>query len=333
VTASLVYDPFGRRTSATFGSAQTRYLYDYDTPVQEQNASHSPTANLVLGLTPDQRFGTIDTSGNVRSFLTDAIGSTIALADGAGTVQTSYTYEPFGKATVTGAAGTSYQYIGRDNDSTTALQFNRARYYDASKGRFISEDPLGFGGGSVNLYAYAGNSPLNAIDASGLAGEGVLPIGSPTAIGGSFGAGAVAGFVGRKFAHWSQTRGENDSTWPAPHPTSTTGPDTSEAPSITPPPCPPDDEPCLTQWGWTGSPAWRAAVREISEPGDHPTVQGKIPTYEEAVRLIRAAGGKIDRVEEAHPADGVSTHTYPHINYTTADGLKATVQIQSVPVP
>ena len=41
----------------------------------------------------------------------------------------------------------------------------RARYYDPSIGRFISEDPI-FDGD--NWYAYCGNDPINYIDPSGL---------------------------------------------------------------------------------------------------------------------------------------------------------------------
>ncbi len=43
----------------------------------------------------------------------------------------------------------------------------RARYYDPSTGRFISEDPITFSGG-VNFYRYVHNSPVNRQDPSGL---------------------------------------------------------------------------------------------------------------------------------------------------------------------
>jgi len=42
-----------------------------------------------------------------------------------------------------------------------------ARYYDPNAGRFLSEDPLGSGGG-INFYAYAGNSSPNLKDIFGL---------------------------------------------------------------------------------------------------------------------------------------------------------------------
>ena len=44
----------------------------------------------------------------------------------------------------------------------------RARYYHPGMGRFISQDPIGFGGGS-NFYAYCMNDPINFTDPSGLA--------------------------------------------------------------------------------------------------------------------------------------------------------------------
>lgn len=40
--------------------------------------------------------------------------------------------------------------------------------YDPRVGRFLSEDPIGFGAGDANLYRYVFNSPTNATDPSGL---------------------------------------------------------------------------------------------------------------------------------------------------------------------
>jgi hypothetical protein len=44
----------------------------------------------------------------------------------------------------------------------------RARYYDPSIGRFVSEDPIGYAGGR-NQYAYAASNPALYLDPSGLA--------------------------------------------------------------------------------------------------------------------------------------------------------------------
>jgi RHS repeat-associated protein len=55
------------------------------------------------------------------------------------------------------------------SDSETSLWFYRARYYDSQLQRFISEDPIGFAGGT-NLYGYAYNNPIDFRDPFGLAG-------------------------------------------------------------------------------------------------------------------------------------------------------------------
>jgi len=45
--------------------------------------------------------------------------------------------------------------------------YYRARYYDPFAGRFVSEDPLRFGGGN-DMYLYTGNSPVIFADPAGL---------------------------------------------------------------------------------------------------------------------------------------------------------------------
>ncbi|MBL7047939.1 MAG: hypothetical protein ISR96_00215 [Nitrospira sp.] len=41
------------------------------------------------------------------------------------------------------------------------------KHYNTEVRRYISEDPIGFDGRDVNLYAYVGNNPVNAIDPDG----------------------------------------------------------------------------------------------------------------------------------------------------------------------
>jgi RHS repeat-associated protein len=93
----------------------------------------------------------------------------VGLADPTGAVPTIYTYEPFGKTTVSGSATSSFfGFTGRDNDSTgtLALYNYRARYYSSTFGRFLTRDPIE----SLTQapYSYAGNDPLNNDDPSGL---------------------------------------------------------------------------------------------------------------------------------------------------------------------
>ena len=96
----------------------------------------------------------------------DHLGSTNALTDASGNVSSSASYDSFGNAT--GNLSTRYQFTGREYDNFTGLHYYRARWYDGNLGRFISEDPIGFAGGDVNLYGYVGNKPLNFFDPFGL---------------------------------------------------------------------------------------------------------------------------------------------------------------------
>ena len=180
--ASFVYDGVGRRTTATLGGVTRGYLYDGGDIVQELSGA-TPSAGLLTGLSVDERFSRT-VGGAASTFLTDALGSTIALADSTGAIKTSYAYDPGGVTSQTGAANTSaYQFTGRENDGATGLYYDRARFYDPAWGRFISEDPIGLAGG-VNLYEYANGDPISEKDARGLLGVGLFGGGS---IGGGLG--------------------------------------------------------------------------------------------------------------------------------------------------
>ena len=140
------------------GTCATSYEFNSDRSI--------PRANLLTGLGVDETFSRTDASGP-RHLLTDALGSTLALTDGAGAVQTSYSYEPYGKTTVSGTASSnSFEYTGRENDNT-GLYFYRARYYNPGLQRFVSEDPIGLAGGP-NVYSYVGGNPISRIDPMGL---------------------------------------------------------------------------------------------------------------------------------------------------------------------
>ncbi|OQW65514.1 MAG: hypothetical protein BVN28_01580 [Nitrospira sp. ST-bin4] len=184
LTASFSYDSFGRRTGKTINATTTNFVYDGLNPVQEKSGA-TVTANLLTGLGIDEFFTRTDGVG-VRALLPDALGSTVALGDGTGTLQTQYTYEPFGATTQTGAASTnSYKYTGREDDGT-GLVYYRARYYHPRLSRFIGEDPLRFEGGDSNFYSYVQNNPLLLRDPMGL-----LTIGQGAGLGCGIGAGSV----------------------------------------------------------------------------------------------------------------------------------------------
>jgi RHS repeat-associated protein len=77
-------------------------------------------------------------------------------------------YDGFGNTTESNpTVGDRYAYTGREHDTDTGLQYNRARYYDPKTGRWTSEDPIGFNAGDGNLYRYVGNDTVNNIDPFG----------------------------------------------------------------------------------------------------------------------------------------------------------------------
>ena len=104
----------------------------------------------------------------------DANNSTVLLENPpAGGGDPRFTYEPFGNTTIGlgQIPGDPIAFTGRELDPS-GLYFMRNRYYNPVLQRFLSPDPIGYAGGSINLYAYVNNDPLNSRDPLGLKGGG-----------------------------------------------------------------------------------------------------------------------------------------------------------------
>ena len=170
-----------------------RYTYDGWDVIREESSLNGVTV-YQNGLGIDDKLRSKNGS-TIRYFLTDHLGSTVALTDANGAITSSTTYDSFGNAIPKQAAGsaasgigsaasstgkaasgagkaapniaTSYRYTGREYDADTGLYYYRNRWYDPEIGRFISEDPIGFAGGDINLYGYVGNNPLSFTDPYG----------------------------------------------------------------------------------------------------------------------------------------------------------------------
>ena len=100
----------------------------------------------------------------------------------------SYNFDSFDKNSASSGSLTNpFQYTARESDSETGLYYYRARYYDPTAGRFLSEDPIGFSGGDVNLYRYVWGAPHNLRDPFGL---------SPSSVAWCFLKGAASGAAG-----------------------------------------------------------------------------------------------------------------------------------------
>jgi RHS repeat-associated protein len=166
---SYGYDALDRLASRTADGATTQYLYDGLDVVLDRGSDGSAVEYL-NGPGVDNKLRQSGAGGPLY-FLQDHVGSTAALTNPAGGVVEAQRYAPFGQST--GSQLTRYGFNGRELDPATGLMHYRARWYDPSQGRFLSEDPLGFDGG-LNFYAYAANDPVNFIDPLGLSASSFM---------------------------------------------------------------------------------------------------------------------------------------------------------------
>lgn len=170
-TVTFKYDPFGRRVEKTSPAGSTIYAYDGDNISEELNADGSMGERYTYGPGIDEPL-VGQRQPKIFYYEADGLGSITSLTDPTGAVAATYTYDSFGFLTnSTGSATNWLRYTGRQFDSDTALYYYRARYYDPTVGRFASEDPSKYRGGS-DFYPYARNDPVLLADPSGLCSSG-----------------------------------------------------------------------------------------------------------------------------------------------------------------
>jgi RHS repeat-associated protein len=130
-------------------------------------------------LLTDEDFGGRDEPGigapNLRWAANDQQGSVREVLDQSHAILEHRDFDSYGNLTALSGAppslealDTVFGFAGREIDNKTGLYYNRARWYDAKLGKFISADPIGFAGGDANFYRYAGNDPVNSSDPTGL---------------------------------------------------------------------------------------------------------------------------------------------------------------------
>jgi len=185
---SAAYAPDDRRASKTASGATTYYLYDEDggaSPLLEEQGTG--TVSMGYGMAGDGlRARYAPASGGLYYlFQWDPQGSLVQRQTGGsgGGANNSYyaldtaMFDGYGAKlgdtdAFTGGAEATRDAMGFQGqfgaytDNETGLVLMGHRYYDAGTGRFLTRDPMGYGGG-INLYGFTGNNPVNESDADG----------------------------------------------------------------------------------------------------------------------------------------------------------------------
>jgi RHS repeat-associated protein len=176
---SYTYDAHGRLLTTTVGSDTILHVYDGIHCIADvdddgdvvRSYVHGPGVDNLLAMTVHG-----ETQTNTYYYLTDHLGSVLAITDDSGAVVETYQYDAYGRTTVYDADGTPmdesalgnrFAFHGREVCWTTGLMLLRARWYDPVIGRWLSKDPIGISGG-LNQYVAFGNNPLIYVDPTGL---------------------------------------------------------------------------------------------------------------------------------------------------------------------
>ena len=184
-TITYAYDALGRRIEKNINGKIKRYVYDNEDILMEFDEENAFQKYYVHGLGIDDPLAMLkdnkETRNDPMDFKTyyyhkDGMSSITSLTDEDGKEKEKYIYNAFGKMTIyderdnkieESQVGNPYSFTGREHDSETGLHYHRARYYSPDLARWISEDPIEFNSGDINLYRYTFNNPLYWTDPDG----------------------------------------------------------------------------------------------------------------------------------------------------------------------
>ncbi len=166
--SSMKYDYMGLRTYRKDNAGDiTNYYWSFlglPQVINETDGSNNSKASYIIGA----NLIAIMLNGVKKYYITDALGSVLALTDSSGNVTDTYEYGPFGEFTTsTGSSYNPYRFTGQQWDEDSGLYYLRARYYEPATGRFMQRDPIKDYSNIFNKYTYAGNNPALFIDPTG----------------------------------------------------------------------------------------------------------------------------------------------------------------------
>ena len=173
-----VWDHRNRLVRVVDNGKSVEYAYDYQNRLVRRNDELFVHDGWQITLT-------LDAKGNVKNrylwgatqdellavddmwTLRDHLNTVRKVVDAKGAVVSELEYNAFGVLVNATGEKPLFRYTGKMFDDATELQWNVNRWYDASVGRWISEDPIGFEGKDANLYRYVINLPVSYTDPEG----------------------------------------------------------------------------------------------------------------------------------------------------------------------
>ncbi len=170
-TVEYVIDGQNRRIGKKInGTLVQGFLYQNQlNPVAELDGAGNLVSRFVYGTkanVPDYMIK----AGVTYRIVSDHLGSPRLVVNTAdGSIAQRMDYDEFGNVLLDTTPGFQpFGFAGGLYDQHTGLTRFGARDYDAQSGRWTAKDPIDFAGGSLNLYGYVLNDPVNLVDPSGL---------------------------------------------------------------------------------------------------------------------------------------------------------------------
>lgn len=163
--------PNGITNNTAINYELTGYINDINTEYTQTLMEFGANGNTTNIYEYGAQRNSATINGTKGYYLYDGRGSVAGLTGNNGGSMITYSYDAYGNTTKSNnTLNNPYQYNAEYTDSSTGLQYLRARYYDSSQGRFTTKDdylgtisnPL-----SRNQYTYVENNPLNYADPSG----------------------------------------------------------------------------------------------------------------------------------------------------------------------
>jgi RHS repeat-associated protein len=187
--ATYTYDADGHRVRKDTPTVSTEYFFFGGHVIAELDPNSDGWTDYIYGY--GRRIAKDNsTNGTGAQYLhTDLIGSTQMLTDSLGTPVWQGLYGPFGEPVTSPTSTIDFQFAGMMYDSESSLNHTDFRQYSSSIGRWLTPDPSGRGAAdpsnpqSWNLYTYVLNNPVSRVDPTGLVSspcdEGIVAFAEP----------------------------------------------------------------------------------------------------------------------------------------------------------